>query len=369
MTLKKYLKDRIIEIIIAAVSGLIILWLLIVFKVNLVVISLITGLFFMSWVIAFIYDYCRRKGFYNQMAENIEKLDKAYLVLETLETPDFLEGRLIMDMLYDIDKSMAKNVSLYQKESRDFSEYIEMWIHEVKLPLSAISLKLYNIINAEKEREDYSEEREDSSSRVMEYKKLLAETRRIEALINQVLYYVRSGNMEKDYHIAKVCVADIIHDVAMTYRENLQDNNIDFIVESGDIDMRSIEVNTDQKWFVFIMGQLIANSIKYRRDGISSFVKISATPEGISGDTSNYVIISVEDNGIGIPEQDIRRVFNKSFTGANGEGRTKSTGMGLYIVQELCKKLGHEVSIESEKGEWTRVNIKIMNNRFFDVGI
>ena len=152
----------------------------------------------------------------------------------------------------------------------------------------------------------------------------------------------------------------------MTYRENLQDNNIDFIIDAGDTDINAVEVNTDQKWFIFIMGQLISNSIKYKRDEVQSFVKIVVNSETL-GEGENGITISVEDNGIGIPERDLRRVFEKSFTGFNGEGRTKSTGMGLYIVKELCKKLGHEVTIESKQNEWTRVNIRITNDSFYDV--
>ena len=84
-------------------------------------------------------------------------------------------------------------------------------------------------------------------------------------------------------------------------------------------------------------------------------------------DDQDDVTISVEDNGIGIPEQDIRRVFDKSFTGYNGKERTKSTGMGLYIAKELCAKLGHDINIESEQGQWTRVNIKIYKADYYDV--
>ena len=149
MTVRNYIKDKIIEIILVAVICVIIIWLLLVFKVNLVASVLITGLFLVSWIGMLIYDYNRKKSFYNGLRENISQLDKAYLVLETLEKPDFLEGQLIAEALYEIDKSMAENVSQYQSYNKDFSEYIEMWLHEVKLPLSAISLKLHNLINLE----------------------------------------------------------------------------------------------------------------------------------------------------------------------------------------------------------------------------
>ena len=350
MNFKSYLKDKIVELITASAVLVITIWLLVAFKVNPVLILLLAGLFVMSLLGIFIYDYNRKKKFFNDIMEKVSRLDKAYLVLETLDTPDFLEGRLIVDTLYEIDKSMAENVALYQNQSRDFSEYIEMWLHEVKLPLSAISLKVHNLLLSEEDQ-----------GKSVEYKKLLTQTRRIELLVNQVLYYVRSGNVEKDYHISKVSIADIIHDTAMTYRENLQDNDMDFLVETGDLSIEELKVNTDQKWLIFIMGQLISNSIKYKKDEGDAYVKIAVSR------VEGKVNIALEDNGIGIPEEDLKRVFDKSFTGQNGQGRTRSTGMGLYIVKELCRKLGHEVSIESEQGKWTRVSLSFSDNEFYDV--
>ena len=356
MTISNYLKDKIVEIILAAIICVIIIWLLLVFNVNLVASALITGLFLVSWISIFIYDYNRKKKFYNGLQENVLQMDKAYLVLETLDRPEFLEGQLIVDALYEIDKSMAENVALYQNYNRDFSEYIEMWLHEVKLPLSAISLKLHNLILL------------DNTKNTDDIRKLLAETRRIELLVNQVLYYVRSGSMEKDYHISKFSVAELIHETAMTYRENLQDNEMSLLVETGDIDINEMFVNTDQKWFTFIMGQLISNSIKYKKDEGESFVKIIVESlDDRSIERENNIRITLEDNGIGIPEDDLKRVFEKSFTGFNGQRRTKSTGMGLYIVKELCRKLGHKVSVDSKQGEWTRVSIIISNDKFYEV--
>lgn len=357
MTFKRYLKDKTVELLVSFVACLIIVWLLVVFRLNAVAVVMIAGLYALSGIICLLHDYNRRKNFYNNLTKNTELLDKAYLVLETMDEPDFIEGKIVYDALYEIDKSMAENVAVFQKQGSDFSEYIEMWIHEVKLPLSAISLKLHNLVSAETADEG------ESDTRIDEYRKLLTETRRVESYINQVLYYVRSGNAERDYHISKISLADLIHETAMTYRENLQDNDMNFMIETGDLDIKATEVNTDQKWMVFIMGQLIANCIKYKRDGVEPYVKIITEKSG----SGELVSIAVEDNGIGIPAEDLKKVFEKSFTGHNGQTRTRSTGMGLYIVKELCGKLGHDVKIESEQGSWTRVTIGIKNNEYYGV--
>lgn len=359
MTFLKYLKDRSAQLITSIIIFAIIIWLLILFKLNVVAVTLVAGLLILYELICLIMDYSRKRDFYNGLIKNSELLDKAYLVLETLEKPGFLEGDLVCEALYEINKSMAENVAFFEKQGSDFAEYIEMWIHEVKLPLSAISLKLHNLVNAETVEESIPE------TRIDEYKKLLAETRRVEGFINQVLYYVRSGTAERDYHISKVSLGQIIHETAMTYRENLQDNNMNFMIETGDVDIGSTEVNTDQKWMVFIMGQLIANSIKYKRDNTEPYVKIITDKKKVGSEDMIY--LSVEDNGIGIPAEDLKRVFEKSFTGYNGQTRTRSTGMGLYIVKELCGKLGHDVKIESEQGSWTRVTIMMKNNDYYGV--
>ena len=136
----------------------------------------------------------------------------------------------------------------------------------------------------------------------------------------------------------------------------LTKNNIDFQVENADAD-----VCTDSKWLEFILNQIISNSIKYRdekkTDG--SVIKIYV----VKNDKST--VLNIYDNGIGIPAADLPRVFDKSFTGENGHAYSKATGMGIYIVKNLCEKLGHKITIESVKGEYTLVSIEFFKNDFY----
>ena len=107
------------------------------------------------------------------------------------------------------------------------------------------------------------------------------------------------------------------------------------------------------------MNQIINNSIKYKRDEVDSFIKIEAETR------SDKVFLSITDNGIGIPDSDISRVFEKSFTGINGRIRAKSTGMGLYIVHNLCKKMGHKIMIESCVSSYTKITIVFSLGGFY----
>jgi signal transduction histidine kinase len=81
------------------------------------------------------------------------------------------------------------------------------------------------------------------------------------------------------------------------------------------------------------------------------------------GRADETVVLSVTDNGCGIREADLGRVFDKGFTGANGRSRRRSTGIGLYLVATLCQKMGLDVGVDSEEGAWTRVDVLFPANR------
>ena len=349
MRLKDYLKDKGVEIILSLVLLILITWLMLIFRLNTAALIIIDVLMVLTESAKVTIGFIRKRKFYDSLSNNVKRLDKAYLVLETLERPDFLEGQIICDILYEIDKSMMENVGIYVQNSKEYAEYIEAWIHEVKLPLSAISLKIHNMLNTK----DLDPDLRDN------YKKIQAEVGRITEYVDQALYYSRSENAEKDYHIQEVTIGSIVHDSVMDFRETLLDNRIDLKVEVDS----SQKVNTDPKWMRFIIGQILSNSIKYRREDVDSYIKIGTEVK------DNSVILSIEDNGVGIYPEDLKRVFEKSFTGKNGLGKARSTGMGLYIVKELCEKLGLDVSIDSRQGEWTRVSIQVYKDMYYEMNV
>ena len=179
--------------------------------------------------------------------------------------------------------------------------------------------------------------------------------RRINNYIEQILYYVRSENAEKDYIINDARLSKIISNVALKNKDDLLENDITFEVSNADR-----IVLTDAKWMEFMLNQIVNNSIKYKdKTKTESYIKMSAAED------KKCVVLEILDNGIGINASDLPRVFDKSFTGENGREFSKATGMGLYIVKKLCDKLGSKVSIESVKGEYTRVKITFYKNDFY----
>ena len=184
---------------------------------------------------------------------------------------------------------------------------------------------------------------------------VLEQVNRIENLVEQVLFYARSETLEKDYFIKKTLLQDVVNDV-------VKKNKDAFILGKILIDVSEVsgEVLTDQKWLIFILNQILSNSIKYRKDDYAQIKMKSII-------SSHQVVLKIWDNGIGIRSSEIERVFDKSFTGSNGRMISASTGMGLFIVKNLIQKLGHQISIESKEGEYTEVSITFSSYDFYDV--
>lgn len=323
MKFTSFLMDKLFAIVLYLVFYSIVYLLLIAFKVDTSLIIAITILFVLFGLITLCWEYFRKNKFYKTLINNVNLLDKSYLVLETLEKPRFYEGILFTEIMYKINKSMLENVKKYELMTKDFKEYIELWIHEVKIPIQALELMLHNKKNS----------------------KELREVKRLEGFIEQVLYYERGENASEDYLIKEVNLKDVIKNVALRNKDILLEEKIDLIVD----DTEAL-VLSDAKWLEFIINQIISNSIKYKSEN-NSYIHIS-----IKDDKNNTTLI-IEDNGIGINASDLPRVFNKTFTGSNGHNSTSSTGMGLYIVKNLCNKLGHDIDIASTKGKYTKVLI------------
>lgn len=337
MKFGSFLKDRLYSIIIALFCYFIILLVLLAYKSDKAIVIAITIILLVTYILLFLTDFFRKQKFYTDLLTNIDNLDKAYLVLETLNRPEFYEGELLCQALYEIDKSMNENVRIEKEQLLDNKEYIEMWIHEVKRPLASLVLTLNNQKNILDRKT----------------KNIL---KRLEDYVDQVLYYVRSENAEKDYFIKEVDLSKVIKNVGIKNMDDLLDNKVEFIV-----DKTNYKVFTDSKWLEFILNQIINNSIKYKRNIDNSYIKIYVK------DNLDTTVLIIEDNGIGIKSSDIRQVFDKTFTGTNGREKTTSTGMGLYIAKNLCKKLGHKIEIESKENEYTRVFITFAKNKFYDV--
>lgn len=289
--------------------------------------SVLPVLFVWALILAIVWGsgYYRQKKKAGQIFHQLDLLDQKYLICEMLEKPVTNEDKLYFHILRAACKSMLENVNHLKKTNRDYKEYIEEWIHEIKTPITAIDLICKNNPDSEGRR-------------------IGKELSRIGNLVEQALYYARSEHVEKDYFIREFALFDSIGPALMQNRTLLLEEHIRLQVEET-----ADTVCTDEKWLTYILSQILSNSIKYHKPA-GAFIKISASH------TQNSVSLIIEDNGQGIPPEDLPRIFEKGFTGSR-RGNRKSTGMGLYLCRKLCLKLGLAIRADSVLGEGTTITI------------
>lgn len=290
------------------------------------------------YLIGILIEYIQKRSFYKNILNILNDLDEKYLITELIKLPSFSEGKILKSVLEQTDKSMLENVNKYKYIQEDYKDYIELWIHEIKIPIATSKLIVENNKN-------------DVTKSIDE------ELNKVENFIEQALFYARSNTVEKDYYIKKVKLKDIVNESIKKNKNILIQDRITLNIHDTDI-----EVNTDSKWIVFMLNQIIQNSRKYGMPARNLEIEIYAkqNPEN--------VVLYIKDNGIGIKKGEITRVFEKGFTGTNGRitGK-KSTGIGLYLCKKLCDKLGIGIELNSIENVGTEVRIVFPKNSYIDL--
>ena len=278
-------------------------------------------------------EFYRSKKQYKEIRQAVDSMEEKYLVSEILGNPGPEEGVLYQEVFHDMGKAMLEKINHYKRELKEYKEYIELWIHEVKIPIAAAEMIVENHKNETT-------------------KEIEAQIKRIEGYTEQVLYYARSNEGEKDYYIKNLTLEEAVN-------EALVDNRKELILLGTSIDLHDLhaEIKSDKKWLVFILGQLIGNSMKYAKDR-TLHLEIYGEEE------KERVRLHVKDNGIGVKSNELPKVFEKGFTGSNGRREKKSTGIGLYLCKKLCGRLGHEIELRSKEGEGCDVVILFPRSSF-----
>ena len=269
--------------------------------------------------------YFVRKRYLNQLLDMTEQLEERYLIPEIMTIPEQADDQVFYQIMKMAEKSMLEKIGAIQNERKEYKEYIEQWIHEVKTPITAMKLLCEN------NRSSFARE-------------ILAELENINQYTEQALYYARSEHTEKDYSVRETDLCDVVHRAIADNKYLLRQSNMAITIDA--IETR---VYTDDKWVRFILNQIIGNAIKYRTE--QPVLRFSTT------ETNDRVVLSISDNGIGIPPSDLPCVFEKGFTGKNGRTGKNSTGIGLYLCKRLCDKLGIGITVHSENEGTTIAHI------------
>lgn len=326
MTVRAFLKEKVIFLATNVVFYMAVALFLTFISVQKVVIVIVGLGWFGPLLTSYFIEFMKRKPFYDEVAANVENLDQKYLLSEIMDEPDFLEGKILYDILRTSDKQMHEYVNHYKAMQSEYQEYVEAWVHEIKTPIAASKLMIENYQGAP-------------------IVGLNEELKKIEDYIEQALYYARSSSASRDYIVKEFCLKECVS-------KAIKRNAKAFIHKKIQLQLSEINdvVYSDEKWIEFIVNQIIVNSINYcyKEDSVISIY------------TSNHehnLILHIIDNGVGIDEKDIGRVFEKGFTGENGRLYRKSTGIGLYLCKILADKLHLGITIQSQKDVGTEVNI------------
>ncbi|MEG2369506.1 MAG: sensor histidine kinase [Raoultibacter sp.] len=335
MNLFDYLKDRFITLVLGLICIASVAIVLSALDVGRDAVSLVCFIIAAGVVAEFTYEYLRRRRFYRELEALTKQMPQAYYVTELMEPPLFLEGRITYDALRIINKSMADEVGIPKTQLREYRDYIELWIHEIKTPIAAANLMCTQLHGGVADR-------------------VKGELDRIEAAVEQALYYARSTSLESDFAIREVVLADVVREAVRRHAR--------FLIACATTPTFDIPqdatVFADKKWLAFIVGQIVVNAAKYGATTAAFSVRVER-----EGSSDARTVLMLADDGCGIAAADVPRVFDKGFTGENGHCAQASTGMGLYLCAIMCEKMGLRVSLTSQVDHGTCVSIALPHDR------
>ncbi|GGA47922.1 sensor histidine kinase [Psychrobacillus lasiicapitis] len=282
-----------------------------------IVISIILTLTFLGTL------FVKKYTFYKKILSIPTQLE--VVLQRSAQSPEIKQ---VENYLQHIYRLYQKEVQLLYARQNRHLQFMNSWVHQMKTPISILELIAQN------------DEQIDSKS-VME------EMDRLKRGLEAVLMNARLDTFEEDMQIERIDLKQLVKEV-VTENKRLFIGKHLFPVISMDDDCM---ITSDRKWIRYVIAQFVTNAVKYTFEKNKKVYFETSIEE-------KQIIFSVRDEGIGIPASDIKRVTKAFFTGENGRKTGESTGMGLYLAQEICSRLGHEIDVESSIGQGTTVSIK-----------
>ena len=236
--------------------------------------------------------------------------------------------------LYQAKQELISKNRIAKKELLD---YYGMWVHQIKTPIAALDILLQNT-----ERMLYQLDEKEMMQKAISVSDMKMELFKIEQYVEMALNYLRVEDISSDLVFKKHELEDMVRQVIRKYAKI-------FISKKIKIDFKLTKacIVTDEKWFIFVLEQIISNALKYIKKGqIFIYMKEKS--------------LVIEDTGIGIPAEDLPRIFEKGFTGYNGRENKKSTGIGLYLCKNIMDKLQWNITVDSEVGSGTKIYLTKM---------
>lgn len=298
----------------------------VVFMIGMVIAVLIMTKYLMDWY--------RKKKYFEIITERVKDLKEPWLIAELLPVSYTIEDEIYQELLKKVGSSAIEEIHKIEDEQKEYEDYIEQWIHEVKTPITSIHLMLENRIS-----ENPGLKRD-----------LNVELSRLENDVELALYYARSEQIYRDYLIQKLNVRKVLLKVVNKNRTVIMNSSVAIDLDCDE----ALYAYGDEKWLVFMLTQVLLNAIKYKAEADAKVVMRAKRD-------NKRIVLNIIDNGKGIKKEELPRIFDKGFTGSNGRDNEKSTGMGLYLVHKLCEKLEIDIEADSVYGEFTEISFSLKN--------
>lgn len=248
-----------------------------------------------------------------------------FAVVLVLQYRNYKYSRKLYDDYYAVNEEQRKKFRRFREDE----DFFALWAHQIKTPIAALNVLL-----------------QENEVSVIACRQELV---KIEGYVEMALGYTRYENMGNDLVLEHCSLESIIKGVVKKYSTIFIYKHI-----AINLDNLKYKILTDEKWFAFVLEQILSNALKYTLKG-----EISITAK----ETEDGLAVCVADTGIGIREEDIPRIFEKGFTGYNGRMDKKASGLGLYLCRGVCDKLGHKLLVTSKINEGTEVTVLLQYDK------
>lgn len=333
MRLGSYIRSRVPELLVLVALELLLALVLRISGMGTDFVAFVCSIVLVSAVVAVTLGFARERGFWDSLSETCSSLDNARLLPELIDRPEFPEGQVAYDALVSVAKSASDEVAEQRRFVGEYRAYVETWVHEAKSPITAARLALSNL-------------EEDADACAVCPREVEPVVPRLRSVEDEL---ARSHSLREMVASAIKANANLLIAAGVTPR----------LGEGLDL-----KVFTDDKWLVFMLGQLLQNTARYVRPGCEGWPQVwfdaRLLDEGLANER---VELTVRDNGCGVSAADLPRVLERGFTGDNGRAHKQSTGLGLWLVARLAQKMGVSVAVDSAEDEFFSVTFGFPANK------
>lgn len=274
-------------------------------------------------------DYRRQRGFRQAVRQRLERAEEAF-GMAPLQGGKTREQRALAELLSDTQRRALGALQAHERSAEQHRAFVDLWVHQMKTPLAVLELT--------------AQQEEDTEA----WRSVAEEAANLAQGLELMLTSARLERFELDLRPSRAGLAQVAREGVNALKESWLRHRIFPSVTAPD---EPVLVETDPKWLAVVLRQLLTNAIKYSPPEGRVRLEVVRLPLGAS--------LSVRDEGPGIPAHEVPRIFERFFTGTNGRITQASTGMGLYLAAEICRRLGHDLSVDTELGRGSTFTITL----------